>query len=130
MDSYAWIEFFEGSEKGRKVLKLLSSADEIITLNLTLTEIARKYLREGADETTIRERLRFIEENSVIVCVDKELSTLGAKAYLELLAKAKSEGKAKPSLVDSLLLALSRMHNAKLVTSDEVFHGMDEAIFL
>ena len=47
MDSYAWIEFFEGSEKGRKVLELLSSADEVITLDLTLAEIARKYLREG-----------------------------------------------------------------------------------
>ena len=116
--------------EGQKYLESLSSADEVITLDLTLAEIARKYVREGADEATVRERLRFIEENSVIVCVDKELGILGAKAYLELLVKAKSEGKAKPSLIDSLLLALSRKLNAKLVTGDELFHGMEEVIFL
>ena len=130
MDSYAWIEFFIGSDKGEKVLEILSSADEVITPDLVLAELARKYIREGVDENTVRDRLKFIEENSIIVCIDRELSIQGAKAYVELLEKAKREGKNKPSITDSILLALSRKYDAKVITGDEVFKGMDEVIFL
>ena len=119
-----------GSEKGKKVLEILSSADEVITPDLVLAELARKYIREGVDEKSVKERLKFIEENSLIICIDKELSVQGAKAYLELIEKAKKEGKNKPSITDSILVALSRKYNAKVVTGDEIFKGMDEVLFL
>ncbi|BCU71585.1 hypothetical protein KN1_28820 [Stygiolobus caldivivus] len=130
MDSYAWVEFFIGSEKGKKVLTFMSSADEIITPDLVLAELARKYVREGFEENSVRERLKFVEENSVVVCIDRELSVLSANAYLELLDKAKKEGKNKPSITDSILLTLGRKYNAKVVTGDELFRDMEEVIFL
>ncbi|QIW24417.1 type II toxin-antitoxin system VapC family toxin [Sulfolobus sp. S-194] len=130
MDSYAWIEFFIGSKKGEKVLEILSSADEVITPALVLAELARKYIREGVDENTLKDRLKFVEENSIIICIDRELSIQGAKAYVELLDKAKREGKNKPGITDSILLALSRKYNAKVITGDEIGEGMKEVIFL
>ncbi|PVU69214.1 PIN domain nuclease, partial [Sulfolobus sp. SCGC AB-777_L09] len=57
MDSYAWIELFLGSEKGKKVIEIVSSADEVITPDLVLAEIGRKYIREGANEKEVRNRL-------------------------------------------------------------------------
>jgi len=128
MDSYAWIELFLGSEKGKKVIEIVSSADEVITPDLVLAEIGRKYIREGANEKEVKNRLKFIEENSVVACLEADISIEGGKAYLELLEKSKKERKNKPALTDSILLALARKYSAKIVSGDKIFEGMKEVI--
>jgi len=128
MDSYAWIELFLGSEKGKKVIEIVSSADEVITPDLVLAEIGRKYIREGANEKEVKNRLKFIEENSIVACLDADISIEGGKAYLELLEKSKKESKNKPALTDSILLALARKYSAKIVSGDKIFEGMKEVI--
>jgi predicted nucleic acid-binding protein len=130
MDSYAWIELFLGSEKGKKVIEIVSSADEVITPDLVLAEIGRKYIREGANEKEVKNRLKFIEENSIVVCLDADISIEGGKAYLELLEKSKKESKNKPALTDSILLALARKYSAKILSGDKVFEGMKEVILI
>jgi len=130
MDSYAWIELFLGSEKGKKVIEIVSSADEVITPDLVLAEIGRKYIREGANEKEVKNRLKFIEENSIVACLDADISIEGGKAYLELLEKSKKESKNKPALTDSILLALARKYSAKIVSRDKIFEGMKEVILI
>jgi predicted nucleic acid-binding protein len=130
MDSYAWIELFLGSEKGKKVIEIVSSADEVITPDLVLAEIGRKYIKEGANEKEVKNRLKFIEENSIVVCLDADISIEGGKAYLELLEKSKKESKNKPALTDSILLALARKYSAKIVSGDKIFEGMKEVILI
>ena len=130
MDSCAWIELFLGSEKGKKVIEILSSADEVITPDLVLAEIGRKYIKEGANEKEVRNRLKFIEENSIVACLDADISIEGGKAYLELLEKSKKESKNKPALTDSILLALARKYSAKIVSGDKIFEGMKEVILI
>jgi predicted nucleic acid-binding protein len=130
MDSYAWIELFLGSEKGKKVVEIVSSADEVITPDLVLAEIGRKYIREGANEKEVKNRLKFIEENSIVACLDADISIEGGKAYLELLEKSKKERKNKPALTDSILLALARKYSAKIVSGDKIFEGMKEVILI
>jgi predicted nucleic acid-binding protein len=130
MDSYAWIELFLGSEKGKKVIEIVSSADEVITPDLVLAEIGRKYIREGANEKEVKNRLKFIEENSIVACLDADISIEGGKAYLELLEKSKKESKNKPALTDSILLALARKYSAKIVSGDKIFEGMKEVILI
>ncbi|MDK2383479.1 MAG: PIN domain-containing protein, partial [Candidatus Korarchaeota archaeon] len=49
VDSYAWIEYFLGSDKGKKVLEELRRAEEVITPSVVLAELAHKYFREGMD---------------------------------------------------------------------------------
>ncbi|MFP3189517.1 PIN domain nuclease [Sulfolobus sp. SCGC AB-777_G06] len=130
MDSYAWIELFLGSEKGKKVVEIVSSADEVITPDLVLAEIGRKYIREGANEKEVKNRLKFVEENSIVACLDADISIEGGKAYLELLEKSKKERKNKPALTDSILLALARKYSAKIVSGDKIFEGMKEVILI
>lgn len=130
MDSYAWIELFLGSEKGKKVVEIVSSADEVITPDLVLAEIGRKYIREVANEKEVKNRLKFIEENSIVACLDADISIEGGKAYLELLEKSKKERKNKPALTDSILLALARKYSAKIVSGDKIFEGMKEVILI
>ncbi len=56
IDTYAWIEFFIGSEKGKIVKKYLLSENEIYTPSVVLAEIAGKYLRENISEKIVRKK--------------------------------------------------------------------------
>ena len=89
IDSYAWIEHFIGSEKGRKVDEIIANADEVYTPDTVLAEIARKYLREGIDLQTIEQRLNKVVEASNIICIDAKIAENAANCYLELEANAK-----------------------------------------
>ena len=41
-DTYAWVEYFAGSEKGSVVKSLIDSKEEIITPTISLAEIKNK----------------------------------------------------------------------------------------
>lgn len=127
LDSYAWIEYFLGSEAG-KVVKQYLGSEEVATPSIVLAEIARKYIREQMEEKDVLRRLLFISANSGIMEIDAKLSLAAAKAYMELLKKAKIEGLAKPSLADGIILAVGRALTAKILTGDEHFKGLKEVI--
>jgi len=128
-DSYAWIEYFLGSDSGR-IVKEYVDAGELVTPSIVLAEVARKYLREGMKEEDVARRLSFIEFNSTVKEIDSELSIAAARAYLELLERAKTEGLKKPSLADGIVLAIGRILKAKIITGDEHFRGLDEVVYI
>jgi len=128
-DSYAWIEYFLGSDSGR-IVKEYVDAGELVTPPIVLAEVARKYLREGMKEEDVARRLSFIEFNSTVKEIDSELSIAAARAYLELLERAKTEGLKKPSLADGIVLAIGRILKAKIITGDEHFRGLDEVVYI
>ncbi|MBO3841061.1 MAG: PIN domain-containing protein [Candidatus Brockarchaeota archaeon] len=128
-DSYAWIEYFLGSDYGR-ILKDYIDTEELATPSIVLAEVARKYLREGVGEEDVVKRLNFIVASSIVKEVDPELSITAAKAYLELSEKAKAKGLRKPSLTDGIVLATGRTLKAKIVTGDEHFKGLDEVVYM
>lgn len=128
-DSYAWIEYFLGSDYGR-ILKDYIDTEELATPSIVLAEVARKYLREGMEEEDVVKRLNFIVANSIVKEIDPELSITAAKAYLELSEKAKAKGLRKPSLTDGIVLATGRTLKAKIVTGDEHFKGLDEVVYM
>ncbi|MEX0569157.1 MAG: PIN domain-containing protein, partial [Candidatus Njordarchaeota archaeon] len=69
-DSYAWIEFFLGSEKGAKVKELMEGDEDIITPTIVLAEIANKYYREGEEEKIVMERISIIRDASTVRYID------------------------------------------------------------
>ncbi|MBO3753379.1 MAG: PIN domain-containing protein [Candidatus Brockarchaeota archaeon] len=128
-DSYAWIEYFLGSDYGR-ILKDYIDTEELATPSIVLAEVARKYLREGVGEEDVVKRLNFIVASSIVKEIDPELSITAAKAYLELSEKAKAKGLRKPSLTDGIVLATGRTLKAKIVTGDEHFKRLDEVVYM
>ena len=58
LDSYAWVEYFIGSDSGRVVKECLDG-EEAFTPSIVLAEVARKYLREGVGEEYVLPRLMF-----------------------------------------------------------------------
>lgn len=130
VDSYAWIELFIGSDEGDVVKEKLSEAEEIYTPDIVLAELARKYRRERIDAQIIAERLSKIVELSRIVPIDKKVAVKAAEMDLELREEARKKGLGIPGLFDAIVLAVTHIIGAKLITGDEHFRGRPEVIWI
>jgi predicted nucleic acid-binding protein len=129
-DAYAWVELFSGTSKGGFAKRSMEEAETVITPDTVLAEVARKYLRGGVNEETIRQRLSTILEASEPSYVDDELAMEASKAYFELDKKAKNERLKKPSLFDALVLATGRKLRANVLTGDQHFEGLPETLWM
>ena len=130
IDSYAWIEIFSGTQKGRRALAAIEEADEVLTPDIVLSEVARKYMREGADENKAMERLETISETSEILGIDAATAVESAKMYLLLEKNAKEKSLTKPSLFDGIVLAFARVNQARVLTGDQHFKDLEDTLWL
>ena len=130
VDAYAWIEVFLGSEVGLHAKKIIEEADYVMTPGTVLAEVARKYVREGVAEPTIRKRLATILETSEPVEVDADLAVEAARAAVKLDKRAASSGLRKPSLFGGIVLASATRNEAKVLTGDEHFKGLAETVWI
>ncbi|MCD6491366.1 MAG: PIN domain-containing protein [Candidatus Korarchaeota archaeon] len=129
-DSYAWIEFFLGSEKGAKVKELIEGDEDIITPTIVLAEIANKYYREGEEEKIVIERISIIRDASTVRYIDDAILRKLQEAR-EVLIENKKRLKLRrdPSLADYIVYAISIAEKARIVTGDDHFKGLN-VIFL
>ena len=81
-DTYAWIEYFLGSEEGKIVKKLLEK-DHISTSIISIAELCDKYYREGLFEEW-EGRYSFIINKSAILHISLEISKNVGKSKWEL----------------------------------------------
>lgn len=130
VDAYAWIEVFLGSEKGRKAKEILERADEVYTPDTVLAEIARKYIREGADERTTDARLETITTAANVTQIDTKVALEAARCYTQLAMNARKRKLKSPSLFDAIVLAVGRVIKAKIVTGDEHFKNLPETVWI
>jgi len=129
-DTYAWIELFAGTRRGEFAKSKMEEAGTVITPDIVLAEVARKYIRDGIDEETTRERLLTILEASEPAYIDEGVALEAAKAYLQLVKRAKDTGLEKPSLFDALVLVAARKNEGKVLTGDEHFEGLPETLWI
>ena len=130
IDSYAWIELFLGSAKGRKVKEIIESADEVYTPDIVLAEIARKYVREGVEDKIVNARLEQITAASSVTYLDTKIALESAKCYLELQEKARQSNLNTPRLFDAIILATGRVLKSKILTGDEHFKSLPETVWI
>jgi predicted nucleic acid-binding protein len=130
VDSYAWIEIFLGSRKGREAADAIQEAELVLTPGVVLAEIARKYLREGLKENVIRSRLRTIAESTEVAQIDEEVAIASSKAYLEIEEKARKSKLDRPSLFDAIVLGTARVNGGKVITGDPHFRNLPETVWL
>lgn len=128
IDSYAWIEYFRGSEQGETVKRHM--LEDAVTPSIVLPEIARKYVREGISEQNVRSRLDFVTMRSEVHEISIDVALLAAAAHSDLAEKARRDGLDKPSLADGVILATTRKLRAHVLTGDRHFQGLPETIFL
>ena len=124
------MEILKLSAAGEEAKARVEEAEEAFTPSIVLAELARKYLREGVDPGALRTWLRGISEATEVYPIDIELSIMSAESAAELSAKARREGIGGPGLGDALVLATARVVNARVVTGDPHFRGLEETVWL
>lgn len=122
IDSYAWVEYLEGSELGEKVRKIIMDNNEIFSLNLTIAEVISRTKRKNQN---VEIAFNAINTNSKVAEITPEMSKKAGLFHAEIKKKVKDFG-----LVDALIITLARELNAKLITGDKHFKGFKEAVFI
>ena len=130
VDAYAWIEIFIGSERGKRAKETLEQADEVYTPDTVMAEVARKYCREGAEERTTQARLEIIAKASDIVPIDIKLALEAARCYTRLTREAKKKDLTTPQPFRRHTTSRGRLLKAKILTGDEHFKNLPEAIWV
>jgi len=120
IDSWAWIEFYAGSEAGEKVMAyVLDDDQDVIISAINLAEIYQVALR-SFDENTAETRRRALKNRCDIIAVDEEIAVMAAKIKHDL----------KWGLGDALIYATAKREGAKVLTGDLHFKGQSDVIYL
>ncbi len=123
IDTSAWIEYLEGSEKGQKVNEILKEEkNEIYSIPLIVAEIVSKVKRKKGNSdsafTIVTKTARMVE-----------LDVLTAKEAGLLHAKEKEKSQSF-SLADAIIIKVAQRNNLKIITKDTHFLSFKEAAVL
>ena len=128
IDAYAWIEYFRASKAGAVARKYIESEGSA-TPTIVGAEISRKLQREieaGSESEEGRlKRLEFIRASSQIIDLDFETAVKAGEIDVDLKTKVKGWG-----LADSIVLCTARNVKGKVITGDEHFRGLEEAVMI
>ena len=123
LDSYAWIEYFDGTKAGEKVKEIIENKRNlIITSIVSIAETMSIFKRKGYDSD---------KAYKVIISISKiyEIDPEFAKEVGLLHAEIKSKNK-HFSLADAFVLLTAKKLNAKVLTGDEDFRNIKEAVII
>lgn len=123
IDASAWVEYFDGSLLGEKVKELMEGdVHQIFTNVLTIAELSSHYQKKRVDFRKVRE---IIISLSSIYPLDISFAEEAGKLHAEQRRERKSI-----SMGDIFVLLTARKISGKIVTKDEDFRGLPEALFI
>ncbi len=123
IDAYAWVEYFRGSKKGKKVARIVDDPEsEVMTLESTLAEIKGWALREGEE----------FEELHFVIRHDSRIVHSTVEEWLRAAELRFEVKKRKPrfGMMDALLLAAKEKYDCRIVTGDPHFKGLKDAMLI
>ena len=123
IDSWAWIEYLIVSSYGEKVRQIVeNSENEIFTCILSIAEIMSMTKRENRDSDSAYNAIISLSQ---IYNINDELSKQAGLLHAEMRKIVKDFG-----LIDAFVLKGARELKAKIVTGDEHFRNVKEAILI
>jgi len=122
VDSYAWIEYFQGSEYGKKAKKYIENGN-CATPTIVLAELSDKYHREGWKFW--EKDLRFIVSKTKIIGLTKEIAIKAGEAKKKMRKNHPNFG-----LADAIIFETAKSENASVLTGDEHFKGVESVIYI
>ena len=122
VDSFAWMEYFMGTEKGKKVKEIIESDEILYTSPVILAEI---YSKSQRTDGRGKERVEFILKRCVVVELDEEIGIEAGKIHAEMKPKVKDFG-----MIDALILASANKKGLKVLTGDKHFEHFENVIML
>jgi len=121
VDSWAWVEYFDGSSKGRKVEEFIAKK-EVWTSPVSIAEIISRYRRKRIAEGPAMDTLFSITR---VETLSRDDAQEAGRIHAELKAVSPNF-----SLADSFVLQLARKFGCKVLTGDPDFRKVKEAEFI
>lgn len=121
VDSFAWIEYFAGSKSGERAAKYIESG-KAITPTIVVAELSAKYVTLGQD---FAPKSRFIALKSRTITLDDRIAVEAGKINVDRKKKIGRWG-----MADSIILATARAQQVRVLTGDEHFRDLEEAIMI
>ncbi|MEK6988458.1 MAG: PIN domain-containing protein [Candidatus Thermoplasmatota archaeon] len=123
LDSYAWVEYFRGTEAGRAVAEELETA-LVGTPLVVLAELRDKYVRERVPDWP--RDLAFIKEATALLAEDERIAVRAG----ETKNRMRDQGRKDFGLIDGIIYETARAVDAILVTGDPHFRDVRGVRFL
>ncbi len=123
IDSYAWVEYFIGSEKGEILKKLfLDEKNQFLTVECCLAEIKGWAIKNNQEFDKL---YKIIRANSNIIEVTEY-------NWIEAAVERAEQRKTKKNfgLIEATLLVKQKELNCKIVSGDNHFKDMKNVVFL
>lgn len=123
LDTFAWIEYFVGSKKG-KIVKNLIDSETIYTSIITIAELSDKYYRENLVDKW-NDRYKFILSKSYILQMSIEIAKKSGPRKWQLRESHENIG-----LADAIIIETASQKNLTIVSGDPHFEDLDNVFFL
>ena len=121
IDTYAWIEYFKGSDEGLKAKKFIDNDFLLFTPSMVIAELSRIYRKEGKPEWDSRRK--FISAKSRITELDEITADKSGELKQELRKIHKDIG-----LADAIIASHASKLNARILTGDKHLKNLDNSI--
>jgi predicted nucleic acid-binding protein len=123
VDSWAWMEYLDGSVPGEKVKQSVGDGDnEIFTHVVSIAEIVSKVRRRGKDAGVAWSA---ITTNSKIFTLTEKDSEDAGLLHAKIKSKLANFG-----LADAFVLSAARKLGAKVLTGDPDFADIEDVVML
>lgn len=116
MDTSAWIEFFDGNEKGRRVKELILNR-ETFTASITIAELSYWYVKNNRN---FEEPLEIISNTSQILQSNRLTEKIAGQLKFEL-NKTRKKREGTIGLVDCLIMSIAEENDLAIITTDKHF---------
>lgn len=121
LDTFAWVEYFEGTTKGARVKSALDATDVAYTSPMVLAELTSKYARAHGPEDA-RRRVDVVLKHCVLVEHTAEIGIRAGTIHAELKPKVVGIG-----LADCFIIAAARDRGVRILTGDPHFANVPDA---
>jgi predicted nucleic acid-binding protein len=117
LDSFAWIEYFNGTSAGEKVQNFLETG-LVVTPAIVVAELSEKHKRSNRD---FGPKYDFVKARTSVVPLEEELARVAGELNFERKKSVKGWG-----MADSIILATARRAGSRIVTGDPHFRDLTE----
>lgn len=123
LDTFAWLEYFDGTEPGRRVGQALD-AGPVYTCPTVLAELTSILTRRKGHEAAGR-YVRYALEAGACVDETAEVGVEAGRIHAEM-----KEGVPGFGMADAFVLAAARSRGVKVLTGDPHFEDVEDAEML
>lgn len=117
LDTWAWIEYFNGSEKGKKIKSILDEHYVAISA-ISLAELS-KWFFQNKKSISFKTILYQIKKHSIILPLDESILIESGKNYISLRKTQKNIG-----MIDSIIYTTADLYGYSIITGDQDFKGL------